>query len=120
MKIVPVIMAGGRGERFWPKSRIKFPKQFLNLLGQQSMLQLTVQRLTGLVPLENIHIVTGEEYRSLVNSQIPDLPSDNLIIEPIGRNTAPDCLYQLFVSLYSAQTVQGGCQYPVPIVHTLC
>jgi len=89
MKIVPVIMAGGRGERFWPKSRIKFPKQFLNLLGQQSMLQLTVQRLTGLVPLENIHIVTGEEYRSLVNSQIPDLPSDNLIIEPIGRNTAP-------------------------------
>ena len=89
MTIVPVIMAGGRGERFWPKSRAKLPKQFLNLLGKQSMLQLTVQRLTELVSLENIHIVTGQEYRSLVSSQIPDLPSDNLIIEPVGRNTAP-------------------------------
>ena len=89
MTIIPVIMAGGRGERFWPKSRANLPKQFLNLLGKQYMLQLTVNRLTGIAPLNDIHIATGREYYDLVSTQIPDLPENNIIIEPVGRNTAP-------------------------------
>ncbi len=89
MKIVPLIMAGGKGERFWPKSRQSLPKQFLNLLGDQSMLQLTVSRLEKMVPLTDIHIVTGDEYADLVKTQLPDLPVENIILEPIGKNTAP-------------------------------
>jgi len=89
MKLVPLIMAGGKGERFWPKSRQRLPKQFLNLLGDRSMLQLTVSRLEKLVPLTDIHIVTGEEYAVLVKEQLPELPEQNIILEPIGKNTAP-------------------------------
>ncbi|WP_054694976.1 mannose-1-phosphate guanylyltransferase [Syntrophomonas palmitatica] len=89
MKIVPVIMAGGKGERFWPKSRQNLPKQFLRLVGEQSMLQQTVRRMEKMVSLNDIHIVTAEEYAGLVTSQLPDLPEDNIILEPVGRNTAP-------------------------------
>lgn len=89
MRVIPLIMAGGKGERFWPKSRQRLPKQFLNLLGDQSMLQLTVNRLQKLVPLTDIHIVTGEEYAALVKEQLPDLPVENIILEPVGKNTAP-------------------------------
>jgi Mannose-1-phosphate guanylyltransferase len=89
MKMVPVIMAGGTGERFWPKSRQRLPKQFLNLLGNQSMLELTVKRLEKIAPLTDIHIVTRKEYAALVKKQIPDLPDSNIILEPVGKNTAP-------------------------------
>ncbi|MDK2886616.1 MAG: mannose-phosphate guanylyltransferase [Thermosipho sp. (in: thermotogales)] len=84
-----LIMAGGKGERFWPYSTDEKPKQFLNLFGEDTMIQLTVKRLNGLIPIENIFVVTGETYVDLVKNQLPELPDENIIIEPIGRNTAP-------------------------------
>ncbi len=84
-----VIMAGGAGTRFWPKSTEAKPKQFLALFGEKTMLQSTVDRVKPLIPLERILVVTNERYVDLVSDQLPDLPSDNIIGEPIGRNTAP-------------------------------
>ncbi|MDD2554445.1 MAG: sugar phosphate nucleotidyltransferase, partial [Desulfotomaculaceae bacterium] len=83
-----VIMAGGRGERFWPRSRISSPKQFLNLIGDKTMLQMTVERVEKLVGLDNIYIVAGAEFKSIISEQIPLLPTENIIIEPFGRDTA--------------------------------
>lgn len=84
-----LIMAGGRGERFWPLSTDERPKQFLKLLGEESMIQMTVERLKRLMPIERIFIVTGEMYKNLVQEQLPELPEKNIILEPVGRNTAP-------------------------------
>lgn len=83
-----VIMAGGRGERFWPRSRICRPKQFLNLIGNKTMLQLTVERVEGLVGIDNTYVVAGSEFKSIICEQIPHLPAENIIIEPFGRDTA--------------------------------
>lgn len=84
-----VIMAGGVGERFWPKSRKNRPKQFLTLSGEHSMLQETVNRLAPLASIEDVYIATGAIYKELVLEQLPGIPSENIIIEPCGRNTAP-------------------------------
>lgn len=84
-----LIMAGGKGTRFWPLSTEKKPKQFLNLLGEETMIQMTVKRLLPLIPIERIFIVTGRQYFDLVRMQLPDLPEGNIILEPYGRNTAP-------------------------------
>lgn len=84
-----LIMAGGKGERFWPLSTEERPKQFLKLLGEDTMLQMTVKRLEKLIPLERIFIVTGERYIELVKEQLPKLNERNIIMEPVGRNTAP-------------------------------
>ncbi|MCZ8512549.1 mannose-1-phosphate guanylyltransferase [Paenibacillus filicis] len=89
MTITAVIMAGGKGERFWPKSRTHLPKQFLNISGNKSMIQQTIARLENLIDISQIFIVTNELYAELIRAQIPHLPHDNIIIEPIGRNTAP-------------------------------
>ncbi|MBP1157475.1 MULTISPECIES: mannose-1-phosphate guanylyltransferase [unclassified Paenibacillus] len=89
MTITAVIMAGGKGERFWPKSRTNLPKQFLNISGNKSMIQQTISRLEKLIPISQIFIVTNELYAELIKAQIPHLPVENIIIEPIGRNTAP-------------------------------
>lgn len=91
MAITAVIMAGGKGERFWPKSRTHLPKQFLNISGQESMIQQTIARLEKLIDISQIFIVTNGLYAELIHAQIPHLPIDNIIIEPVGRNTAP-CL----------------------------
>lgn len=84
-----LIMAGGKGERFWPLSTEEKPKQFLNLLGEESMIQSTVNRLKRLVPIDRIFIVTADNYVELIKEHIPDLPHRNIIVEPVGRNTAP-------------------------------
>ena len=90
MKITAVIMAGGRGERFWPKSRINYPKQFLSLTADgETMIQKTVNRISSLVPEEDIFIVTNKKYLDLVKEQLPDILSENIIAEPAARNTAP-------------------------------
>ncbi|MBR3281869.1 MAG: mannose-1-phosphate guanylyltransferase [Ruminococcus sp.] len=90
MKITAVIMAGGRGERFWPKSRNSCPKQFLSLTSdRETMIQKTVKRLRPLVEAEDIYIVTNAAYRSLVKDQLPDVPEENILAEPCARNTAP-------------------------------
>lgn len=84
-----LIMAGGKGERFWPLSTDEKPKQFLSLLGEDTMIQMTVKRLLKIIPFERIFIVTGKRYISLVKEQLPLLPDRNIIIEPVGKNTAP-------------------------------
>ena len=90
MKRTALIMAGGRGERFWPKSRKSLPKQFLSLTKDgKTMIQLTVERILPLVAIEDIYIATNESYRDLVQTQLPSLPAENIICEPVGRNTAP-------------------------------
>lgn len=89
LKTFGVIMAGGKGTRFWPLSTVRKPKQFLSLLPGGTMLQLTAERLASLCPKENILTVTGREYRDLVMEQLPWLPEENLLLEPVGRNTAP-------------------------------
>lgn len=84
-----LIMAGGKGKRFWPLSTEEKPKQFLNLVGNATMLQMTVQRLEGLIPKERIFVVTAGQYVKLVKEQLPSLPKRNIIAEPVGKNTAP-------------------------------
>jgi mannose-1-phosphate guanylyltransferase len=86
---VPVILAGGSGERFWPLSRRARPKQFLALDGTgRSLLQATMDRLEPLADHEHILIVTGQAHRGLILEQLPDLPLESLIVEPESRNTA--------------------------------
>jgi len=88
MKLYAVIMAGGVGSRFWPRSKKKLPKQLLKIFGDQTMIQATVNRLSGLVEKENIYVITNELQRSEVIIQLADIPTENIIEEPFGRNTA--------------------------------
>lgn len=90
MKKTALIMAGGKGERFWPKSRSSLPKQFLSLTdSRQTMIQLTVNRILPIVNTEDIYIVTNKMYKTLVCQQLPDIPEENILCEPSARNTAP-------------------------------
>jgi len=84
-----VLMAGGRGERFWPRSTEWMPKQFLRVDGDRSLLRRTFDRALDLVPPAAIYVVTNRRYASLVRQELPSLPEENLILEPHGRNTAP-------------------------------
>lgn len=90
MKKTALIMAGGKGERFWPRSRVTLPKQFLSLTDDgKTMIQLTVERIRPLVELEDVYIATNKNYKELVKQQLPGLPEENILCEPVGRNTAP-------------------------------
>src|SRR5688572_33441158 len=82
-----IIMAGGRGERFWPVSREKTPKQLITLLGGKSFLQQAVERVLPIVPLKNIYVITNEVQAPEVRKQLPKLPKENVIAEPVGRDT---------------------------------
>ena len=84
-----LIMAGGKGTRFWPLSTEEKPKQFLNLIGDKTMIQMTIDRVKPIIPIERIFVCTGEMYVDLVKEQLPELPDRNIIVEPEGRNTAP-------------------------------
>lgn len=84
-----VIMAGGSGTRFWPRSTQEKPKQFLNFFGDRSLLQRTVERIQPLIPTERILIITNKRYVDLVKEQIPEIDENHIIGEPIARNTAP-------------------------------
>ncbi|EGT3616924.1 mannose-1-phosphate guanylyltransferase [Clostridium perfringens] len=84
-----LIMAGGKGTRFWPLSTEEKPKQFLNLIGDKTMIQMTMERVKPIIPIERIFVCTGEKYVDLVKEQLPELPVKNIIVEPEGRNTAP-------------------------------
>lgn len=84
-----VIMAGGSGTRFWPKSRRRSPKQLLRLFGDATMLQQTVARIAPLVPPERTLIITGADQAAAVREQLPDLPPENVVAEPCARDTAP-------------------------------
>lgn len=84
-----VIMAGGTGTRFWPKSTSKHPKQFLKLFGKETMIQQTVNRLAPDINSENVLVVTNADYISFVKNQLPSVPDHQIIGEPVARNTAP-------------------------------
>ncbi len=84
-----VIMAGGSGTRFWPKSRRNLPKQLLRLYGDATMLQQTVARIAPMTAPERTWIITGEDQAAAVRGQLPDLPARNVVAEPCPRDTAP-------------------------------
>jgi mannose-1-phosphate guanylyltransferase len=88
------IMAGGVGSRFWPESRNKLPKQFLDILGTgKSLIQWTYQRFLKLVPADHIYIITSESYIPKISEQLPDMPLANILAEPSRKNTAPCAAY---------------------------
>ncbi|MFN0048272.1 MAG: mannose-1-phosphate guanylyltransferase [Cytophagales bacterium] len=85
-----VIMAGGVGSRFWPYSRTKYPKQFHDILGTgKTMLQQTASRFEGIIPNENIYVVTNKIYADLVKQNLPFLTDNQILLEPSAKNTAP-------------------------------
>ena len=91
------IMAGGIGSRFWPMSRTAYPKQFLDVLNTgKTLIQWTYERYTQFIPAENIYIVTSEEYVSIVEKQLPNLPKENILAEPSKKNTAACIAYISF------------------------
>src|SRR5262245_38719454 len=100
-----IIMAGGRGERFWPVSREKTPKQLLTLLGKKSFLQETVDRVLPLVPAKNIFVITNETQLPEVRKQLPKIPKANLVAEPIGRDTT--AAVTLGAALVGARSTTG-------------
>jgi mannose-1-phosphate guanylyltransferase len=97
----PVILAGGRGTRFWPLSRKKHAKQLLALDGKQTMIQQTVARLLPLAPAKQFWIITNEDSRPAVVKQLPKLPREQVLAEPVGRNTAPAIGLAAFLLLRS-------------------
>ena len=89
-----VIMAGGVGSRFWPMSTTEHPKQFIDVLGVgQTLLQLTYDRFSGVVPSDNVWVVTNQKYVDLVHEQLPKMPLNHILSEPCRRNTAPCIAY---------------------------
>lgn len=91
------IMAGGIGSRFWPLSRVNYPKQFLDILGTgKTLIQQTLDRFSRFVPMENIFVVTANEYLDITKEQLPDLPVENILGEPFRKNTAPCIAYISF------------------------
>lgn len=94
-----VIMAGGAGTRFWPKSRVSRPKQFVSLFGEQTMIQKTIYRLKGFADPENTVVVTNESYIPIVQKQVPELKHQFIIGEKVARNTAP-CVAAAAALLY--------------------
>ena len=91
--VYSVIMAGGIGSRFWPRSREAHPKQFLNVLGEDTLLQRTFARLEPMVPPERTYVVTHARYENLTQTQLPQLAPSQVLGEPISRNTAPCIAY---------------------------
>jgi mannose-1-phosphate guanylyltransferase len=86
------IMAGGIGSRFWPKSRVSYPKQFLDILNTgKTLIQWTFERYATFIPKENIFVVTSEEYSNIVAEQLPDIPLENIIAEPKRPTGCNDC-----------------------------
>lgn len=89
MDTYALIIAGGVGARFWPRSRTHTPKQLLEIIGNGTMIQNTVYRLDPIVPHDRILVVTGAQQADEVRRQLPRIPAENILVEPVGRNTAP-------------------------------
>ena len=89
-----VIMAGGVGSRIWPMSTSDRPKQFIDMLGVgRSLIQLTYDRFEGVCASENVWVVTNKQYEQIVREQLPEIPAENILLEPCRRNTAPCIAY---------------------------
>ncbi len=112
-----VIMAGGRGERFWPRSRSNRPKQFLQLLGKSTMIEETVRRLFPVCPPERVLVITNAEYVGIVRTLLPDLPPENIVGEPVGRDTGPCAA--LAAALVSARGGDQAIMMLLPADHVI-
>ena len=99
------ILAGGKGERFWPLSREATPKQLLSLFNKKSFLQHTFERVKALVPTKNIFIITNESQAAAIRNQLPSVPKDNVIAEPCSRDTCP--AITLAAALVGARSTTG-------------
>jgi len=111
-----VIMAGGKGTRFWPISTQKKPKQLLNLIGNLTMVQQTVKRISSMVEKSEIFLVTEAGLETELRQQLPDIPSENILVEPIGRNTLP-CIG--LASLHIRQRTDSGVIAVLPADHLI-
>jgi len=111
-----VIMAGGVGSRFWPRSRERNPKQLLKIIGENSMIVDTVNRLDGMVEKKNIFVVTNRLQREEIVKQLPELPQENIIEEPFGRNTAP-CVG--LAALFVERVEKDGVMIVLPADHLI-
>lgn len=114
--LTALIIAGGKGTRFFPISTEDKPKQFLSLIDSKTMLEDTVDRLLSLIEIDKIFICTGEKYKHFILEQLPNLPERNIIIEPVGKNTAP-CI--LLGSLYINQIYNNANIIVLPSDHKI-
>jgi len=105
MKVYALIIAGGVGARFWPRSRERTPKQLLEIVGEGTMIQNTVYRLEPVIPPEQVYVVTNAVQAAEVRRQLPRLPEENTLVEPAGRNTAPAIAYGAEVLRHRAGNV---------------
>jgi len=109
-------MAGGQGTRFWPRSRRKLPKQLLSIVGERTMLEETVARISPLIPAERTLVVAGEAYGHLIRECLPQLPEENFLFEPVGRNTAA-CV--AWAALWVRQRAPEGVMAVLPADHLI-
>jgi mannose-1-phosphate guanylyltransferase len=114
MALYTVVMAGGRGERFWPLSTSTLPKPFIQLLGSSSLIQDTVARMQPLVPPERILISIGPDQLEVARQQLPQIPAENFIVEPVGRDTSA-CLG--FCAIHIEQRDPDGIMLALPADH---
>ena len=113
-----VIMAGGRGERFWPLGRRNVPKQFLKLNGENTLLEETIGRLDGLVPPERILVITNVQYVDRTRKLLERIPPDNIVGEPEGRNTAP-CIALAAGVIRRREPAPGAVMLALPADHAI-
>lgn len=116
-KVFAVVMAGGKGERFWPQSRMSHPKQLLRLIGNLTLIEQTVDRLAPMVDHENIIVITNQDYVAPMQSLLSDLPKENIIGEPMGRDTAP-CV-ALAVAMIRAKGGDDAVMMLLPADHVI-
>jgi mannose-1-phosphate guanylyltransferase len=109
-----VIMAGGRGERFWPLSTNYLPKPFIPLLGPTSLIQDTVSRIQPIVPLEHVLISIGSAHLEVAREQLPQIPAENFLVEPVGRDTSA-CIG--FCALHIERRDPSGVMLALPADH---
>ncbi len=114
--MLALIMAGGSGTRFWPRSRQRHPKQLLRIYGDATMIQQTVQRLKPAVPPEKIFVVSTQIQIDEIRRQLPDIPQENLLVEPVGKNTAP-CIG--LGALYMRRIDPDGIMVVLPADHMI-
>ena len=115
-KVCAVIMAGGVGTRFWPRSREKSPKQLLEIVGKGTMIQNTLKRLEGVVRNQDVFVITNRLQRTQVIRQLPTVPEENIIDEPVGRNTAP-CIG--LAALHVSRLDPGAVMIVLPADHVI-
>jgi mannose-1-phosphate guanylyltransferase len=115
-ELFAVIMAGGQGTRFWPRSRRKMPKQLLNIVGKATMLEQTVARISPLIPAERTLVVAGDAYRDPIRASLPQLPAENFLFEPVGRNTAA-CI--AWAALWVRQRASDAVMAVLPADHLI-